>query len=587
MARHRLRLWASPTAWFAVALATLAWIAPPAADHPDALRDWLAALDCTQRGQCWMAGSATSVAGLHNGTLWPNTLALLQWLGLGLPAAWWLAVAAPAVAVALVFATARRAGNAAGAHVGAAVALGLAAAGIADQALWAPALSPLWAAVLAATAMTGEKRGFGWFAACGLWAGVLADAHPIGALAGVGWLAAACTGLPTPRALAGAATGAIAAIMAAVALAPAAQVANGGWLLAEHSGPTAGAAAVGAVAVVAVSRCGGSAWMRPAVAAAVPVGVIAAAAALGKPVYGRYGAAAGPALGLLAAALVACSPWRAVAAAAISVASVALHFGRGGVSLGHDWPAVETAAQLAAKSGLGYPQLIGRTQGFGCRRLAAGMGTVLAGHPQAAPAGLGKAALQLVDLPADVTNPGGSFSRADAVATAGTAAWVRATDAWLDANRGTVCLQVAGAAEQCQALEPGVGWPRNAGDRDAPLHLRAYPRLTKLSPPRGQAAETRVDVAVTMPIGGARWLRITDAPRQLCPWQAVSAGLLQVRPLGADTYELRADAAGEYAVRFVRRWGPDCDDVSRWTDGPPCFLEAEPQAAWLALAVAP
>lgn len=582
---------------FCAAAAVCAYVAQPLSDHPDFLREWLAAQDCVQLGHCWLAGSASSFGGLHNGTLFPATVALGQWAG-GDPAwAWWGVIAADAAAITLIWHTAPTSGPAARALV-AALCLVPIAADLSAGGVWAPSFLPLFSAmcVWIAAAAPVTQRSVAWGVALGIALALTIDAHVLGALAAAGWLAVV---IGQARWTAAATAGAVAAAGAWL-LAPDAFVENC-TILARHAlahwpWGAGVAVAVGLAVGVAGWRRG---WREPLgatlpdwLAGAVPLAALVAGAWwTHRDLSARYLVAVVPPLALAVAASPFCgqrSRWTAMAAAAVLAGVLAL--GAGQASLGHRWPAIAAATGQAQQAGLGWPTAIGAVQSYACSRLTA---AVLAGQPQSAAAQLQPTGvvLQLIDLPLSIeAGPSWQAVAYPAFGAGPTRSWLRLHRPWLAGNRGQACLQRQGQLTHCQPLQPGVH-PLGSGVTPPPLaverHMLAFPRLLTFAPSDAVAATTTLELHGTASASGRKWLRLLDLPNQRCPWRLTAARHFGVRTLGTDWFEISAPATGEGSITFARNWGPGCDAATRWTDGPPCMLEVEADAAWLPHLVIP
>lgn len=573
-------------------VAALAWLAHPPSDHPDALRDWLAARDCVVADHCWLSGSATSLDGLHNGTLWPLTLAWLHRLGGDLETAWWLVVAATAAAVGVVHTAAVRARlrhpTLAATCFGAVAAWSLSA-----HALWAPALLPLFAALatLYMVDVVRQDRLPGWSAGAGMgwWLGLMVDSHPaslpaIGAmLAAVGVAHGAASARPI-----GAALGVAAGV--ATLLAPEAQWANAAAVIGRS------VAVAGGVAAVALLAGGLRRWHADRdravwmLTAGVPtLALLAGWVGSGQPIHVRYALALAPAAGLtLALAATPLSTGKGkTLAAALGLATLAL-LGPGRVSAGHTWPQVVAAAQLATSNHLRYPALIGQVQSHACRKLAAAIGAAEQAQPATDRPTTGATGLQWIDLP-DTVTPGAGW-QAVAGATGDHQAWMRAGPVWLDATSGHVCLQVPRSAEVCAPIVPGIMWLADGSTgvpSVGPWHVRAYPRLVLLRPPALVPSTTTATVSVRAPAAGTRWMRILDLPRRRCRWRVAGTTGVQWRPVTAEVSALTATAATTGTLTLTRAWGPGCDESTQWSDGPPCLIDVAAGSAWLHDVVVP
>lgn len=572
-----------------LALAALAWTAAPLSDHPDTLRDWYAGRDCAERGLCALAGSATSFQQLQNGTLFPNALAACAALGLDLPWAWWAVIAATAGACVAVWLAAQWL-----AWPGAGMAAGLVATLWATclhaQVLWAPAFAPVLGCAAGLWALAGPGRdglGVGWSMGLGLCGGLLIDCHPLAAAAWAGWwLALAVRGAVVASTLRLAAA-ACTATATAWALAPVAFEDNAAIAVAAaQTNPLAAlaAAAAGAALIVVLRRMANRDRAVLCAAAIVPLAAaLAGHLATGHELHPRYLAAAAPALAWLLAAV---WPWSRRLADAVAIGATGLivlvGLGRGRVSEGHGWAQGSAAATIARANGLAWPAAIGQVQGFGCRKLAAALGGTLPWRdPAAEPPGR---ALQVVDLPAATTLPP-PWSELPAAAGSPLRTWAQVAPIWLHAGQGRICLRQQATAERCEPMRPGIVWgPQGAPavSRQAPLHARAYPRLTTLRPPDGRASETAIELPFSSP-GGARLLRILDLPDQRCPWRITDASGCTATAQSAQVVRLSCTQATTGTLRVVRAWGDGCDATTQWTDGPPCLLEAGPgDAQWLA-----
>ena len=597
---------------FCGAAAVFAWVAQPPSDHPDFLREWLAAQDCLHLGHCWLAGSASSFQGLHNGTLLATTFAWLQRAG-GTPNwAWSAVIGADAAAITLLWQAVPAAKPGARA-LAAALCMAPIGADLAAGGLWAPGFLPLFCSisVTLAAAVPADARGARWGAALGVSLALAVDAHVIGVLAVGSWLAV----LVWQRRFAAAALAVGVAAAGAWLLAPAAQLENvriGLALAREHWVWLAAGVVFFAGGTVAFGACenacraGSGCWLartfaplQPTsgplnadwLAGALPFAALALAAGFtGRGLEARYWVVAVPplAIGLANSAWCARRPfWQAAVATGVLASVIALSAGK--VSLGHRWSVVEAAAKVATDAHLGWPEVVGAVQGHGCRRLAAG---ILASQVGAVPAGphMGGAVVQVIDLPNDITAVAGW--RAVPLPLVGgppTRSWVRQTRPWLSGGQGQACLRTAATGERCTPLQPGVqalGSGAAPPSSTVPRHMWAYPRLVAWAPP--MAPSTTSVTLQGMATGPAtRWLRVLDLPRQRCPWRLESSEGFQVRIIARDWYELRTQAAGRGSVTFARSWGPGCDPVSRWTDGPPCLLEVEADSPWLAQLVVP
>ncbi|MBM4343657.1 MAG: hypothetical protein FJ100_09805 [Deltaproteobacteria bacterium] len=560
-------------------LAVLAWTAVPLSDHPDTLRDWYAARDCAERGACLLAGSATSFGGLHNGTVFPSVLAAVAGMGLDLPVAWWAALGCAALATGAVW-LAASALSWRGATVGAAVALAVWAACMSAQVVWAPAFAPALGCVAGLWVLAGPPQqgsGLAWSAALGAAGGALADCHPMAAAAWVGWwLAAAVPGAVGRAALR---LGVSAAVALAVAWALAPVAFDNNLALARAAAAHRPLAAVGAVvACAALAVLARRAPCRPTtvlgVAALIPLGAAGAGhLGTGHEVHPRYLAAAAPAVAWW---LAAAWPWsaRSSAVAGLAVCAAAMGLlGGGRVSNGHSWDQVQALRPIARAAALTWPDAIGLVQGHACRKLAAGLGAALPWRDAGPAAGNGPV-LQVLDLPATVA-PGGRWIALPPAPHTGLRSWARAIDGWVDGGRGQVCVRELGLPARCEPLRPGVTWGplgTPAVWPQAPGHVRAYPWMTTLRPPSGRASETTVDLAFRGP-GGERVVRILDLPNRRCPWRWTGADGCTAVVRGSEWVHLRCPSAGQGGLRLTRSWGPDCDDISQWTDGPPCLVE--------------
>lgn len=578
---------------FGLAAALLTWTASPLSDHPDTLRDWYAARDCAERGQCLLAGSATSFGGLQNGTLFPGALAGLVAAGLDLPAAWWSVVVATALATVGVW-LAGEALRWRGAALGAAVAVALWAANLSTQTLWAPAFAPILGSVAGLWGLARPARGsvgVQWALGLGLAGGLLIDCHPMATAAWAGWwLALGLHGPVAARVLrlaiaAGAATGlgwAIAPVAVESNLRIAGQFAAAQPLVVL----VAAAAAVGLTLLV--RKVQDEVVARLIVAATVPLAVAAGGRiATGHELHPRYLAAAAPALAWWLASAWPWSPRSAASAAVIVVGATTGILGRGWVSNGHTWAQVTALAPIARDAGLRWPQIIGQVQSHGCRKVAAALGGALPSGPAtAAAAGL---SLQIVDLPASL-NPGNGWSLLPAASVSGLRAWARIVPGWLHSDSGRVCVRADQLAQRCEPIQPGITWGPSGAPAvwpDAPLHTRAYPRLTSLAPPDGMASETSVEVGLASP-GGTRLLRVLDLPDRRCPWRLADAGPCAVTAVKAGILHLQCSQRADGMLRFARNWGPGCDDNRQWAEGPPCLVEGGPaDAQWLAEVAVP
>ncbi|MSQ84746.1 MAG: hypothetical protein EXR77_18050 [Myxococcales bacterium] len=586
---------------YCAATAVCAYVAQPLSDHPDFLREWLAAQDCVQLGHCWLAGSASSFSGLHNGALFSATLALGQWAG-GDPAwAWWSVIAADAAAITLIWHTLPSASSGARA-LAAALCLAPVAADLSAGGVWAPSFLPLFSAmcVWIAAAEPVARRSVGWGAALGIALALTIDAHVLGALAAAGWLAVV---IGQARWTAAATAGAVAAAGAWL-LAPDAFAENC-TILAGHAldhGPWGAGVAVAvglAVGVTGWRRGWRRGWRGPLgatlpdwLAGAVPLAALVAGAWwTHRDLSARYLVAVVPPLALAVAASPFCRQrWRSTATAAAAVLAGVLALGPGQASLGHRWPVIAAATGQAHQGGLGWPAAIGAVQSYSCSRLTA---AVLAGQPHSAagPVQPTDVVLQLIDLPPSIdAGPSWQAVACTPFGAGQSRSWLRLHRPWLSGNRGQACLHRAGQPSHCQPLQPGVH-PLGSGATPTPIaverHMLAFPRLVAFAPSDALASTTTLELHGTATAAGRKWLRLLDLPSQRCPWRLTATSHFQVRTLGDAWFELSAPATGAGSVTFARNWGPGCDAATRWTDGPPCMLEVEADTAWLPQLVVP
>lgn len=573
---------AGPWLWFAVAAAVVGYCGLPLSDHPDTLRDLLAARDCTDRGDCAAEGATASFAGLHNGALWPFLLVLLRTLHLPTPAIWWLVLAADAAAVALVFVAVRRSAPTMAASA-AALAIAVLVAERTPNTVWSPALAPWLTALMIAWWLhwraSAPAHPWGPLVHGGLLA-LLADSHPATWTCASGWLAAIVLVDPRPFA---AISWTLAAFVAATGLlAPQTQFDN---LL--HLGalvPLGWVAPLAMLALPAVRRVLPSGWKANPSAGLLAVTVLSGAAlvagmfALDRPLEPRY---LTPTL-LVAVAAIATAPWplpsRLLPAnlpLAVLAMLAGLMAGPGQVSMGHTWPVVAQVQRALQAADLAYPVTTTRVQGYGCMRLAAAVEVDARGHPwqDRANSPIG---VQVLDLPIGQAAPAG-WQRL--TARRNLATWWRTVPLWVDPSRGEACLTTA-TTRRCTAVTPGL-WLSPSGAPavrpGAPLHARAMPESIALSADPSAAAVLAVTLPVQSGTQGTRTVFLLDNDAR-CPWTIARADHPGAQP-AADRRSILLPAAGtETSLTLAKSIGPNCSHWAGTTANPPCMLELDDPA---------
>lgn len=584
--------WLLPVLALVVAAVLLAYTAPPLTDHPDTVRDLLAARDCADNGHCVAGGAQASFGHLRAGSLWTATLSAMRALGAPTEAAYWLVIGADALTVGLAAVLAG--------PLAAAALLGGLMLITREQLVWSPALMPLAAMLLASAWHTalGTQRHRDW-ALVGLAMAVQADLHPVGILfSGIALVLVGWTGKSAGRALATL----IGAALAMLALAPEVALLNLSAL--HHRAPLLVSAAV-------VLTCTGAAWSHQRGRASnpdraqVPIGVpdrfsavvvppftLPAAAAMGASLclllasafevadlHPRYFLALLPPLALILRQIP-LRRWELLAPALAPLAVAGL-LGPAEIGVGHPWSVVQGLGQAIADDRQAWPSYLYRTQALGCRRLD---GAVSVDLQAAAAAEQGRGSWQVVDLERDAT-PIGAGWRLVASWHQGRRpmqTWLRSFEPWVLRTEGEVCLASASGPHACQRLVPGLrlDQPTESASVAAalvatPWHLRTFPVAVALSPGRGPA-QTTVKLAIRPTQPGRRTLRVVDLPERLCPWQITAILGVQANVAGDGlSATLTAQARSTGTVELTRSWGPGCDDLSEWQYGPPCLMEEE------------
>ncbi|MBI5607537.1 MAG: hypothetical protein HY902_01500, partial [Deltaproteobacteria bacterium] len=443
----------SPLLWFAVAAAIIGYCGMPLSDHPDTLRDLLAARDCIERGDCAAEGATTSFGNLHNGALWPFLLAMLRAAHLPTPTIWWLVLFSDALTVALVFVGVDHAAHkglpprqvtAHSSHLAALAALTLLVVERTPNTVWSPALAPWLAALVVAWWLRWrvDPPAAPWGPlVLGVLLALLVDSHPANWPCAAAWLAALVVVESRPvAALAWSGAGLAAAT---ALLAPATQWRNLAVVAAGIHDPLL--VLLGGTLVAAAGRALPHSWRhQPAfapLAAAFGAGaiLIGGTVAFGRDLEVRY---LTPAL-LTGCAALAALPWPTLACrlpiAGLAVGSAllaAVRLGPGNISAGHSWPVVQQVAAALDGAGIRYPASAARIQGYGCQRLAAAAEVEATTGPWMATAPRPDG-VQVLDLPSHLPAPAGWWllERRPASST-----YWRTQRFWLDTGAGRACL---------------------------------------------------------------------------------------------------------------------------------------------------
>ncbi len=570
---------AGPWLWCAVAAAVVGYCGLPLSDHPDTLRDLLAARDCVDRGDCAAEGAASSLAGLHNGALWPFLLVLLRSMQVPTPAIAWCVLACDAAAVALIYAAVQRHRPQASAWA-AVLAVAVLAVERTPNTVWSPALGPWLTALAIAWWLHWQSdpppRPWGPLVHGALLA-LLADSHPATWPCVAAWLVAVL--VTDTRPLAALAWLGVGFLAATGLLAPQTQFENlrPAW---ETVPPLAAVCAVLAVALA--SRRLLRSWRSVPllglciVSALSACGLLVGTVLLDRPLEPRYLTASL----LVGVAAVTLAPWPAHRAptalpALIAAALFAGLHGPGRVSVGHPWPVVVQVQNALQVAGLAYPLSAARIQGYGCRRLAGAVEVDAPGHPWQlqAPSPLG---VQVLDLPSDQPQPPGWQA---AAVRADLTTWWRMVPLWVDASRGEACLDGPNG-RTCTTITPGL-WLSPSSQPTvrpgAPLHTRAMPESFQL--PVDPTATAQVTLSLQVHSGGDtdRTVFLLDNDPN-CPW-TITRTAHPGAQLSNDRRSVTLPALGtQTTLELGKAIGRRCSGWAGTTANPPCLLELEAPA---------
>ncbi len=585
---------AGPLLWFTVAAVVIGYCGMPFSDHPDTLRDLLAARDCVERGDCAAEGATTSFANLHNGALWPFLLIMLRAAHLPSPTIWWLVLLADAVSITLVFIAVDRAARALDpaaqpaphsapvAHVATLASLAFLVVERTPNTVWSPALSPWFACLISAWWLHWRLTPPAWPwgpLVFGALLGLLADSHPATWPCAAAWVFVAALVDSRPLATLG---WLAAGILATTGLlAPQTQLRNLHLL--------SGAASVTAVAIAAVAALfAGRRWLASGLRNTAAFGPLAAAlgatallatgtVAFGHRIEIRY---LTPCL-LTATIGLASLPWRTVprnlpVALVLVVFALggALRLGPGNVSMGHSWTVVGQVVRALDSAGIRYPASTTRIQGFGCKRLAAAVEVDAPTHPWM-PTVPSHAGIQVLDLPANAETPAGWSLLERRVSSA---SWWRIQRLWLDTGKGRACL-VGEQPRVCSEIRPGL-WLAPDGTPairpGAPWHVRAMPESIALPTSATGSTTATIDLTITSDPGSSRTVVLLDSASAECPWTVLRSNHPGAQISDDRRSVLLPGTATPTTMTVAKTFNGRCSPLAAWGANPPCLLELTP-----------
>lgn len=581
--------------WVAVAALAVGWCGLPLSDHPDTLRDLLAARDCIQRGDCPAQGATASFGGLHNGALWPFVLAALRWVGAPTPAAWWLVLTADALCAGVLVSVVRwlRPDAPALPHLCGALSVIWLIAERIPNTVWSPSLVPLLCAlVMAQWAVAPQDRPtpLTWSLTWGALLALLVDAHPATwpAVALWAWVSAvtltrplaalpwACLGFAVAAGLLGPET----LVHNAVRLLPS----SAAWLRIPIALFILGVSIVLGRRRTGPGRATRPLWPWPLVGLGAAAVLLIGRSAHSHPFELRYWTPASLALAVaIPLSLPRVPAWLPARSLAMLATATAVGWsGQGAVSLGHAWPVVQASAALLQAQGLAWPATTTRVQGQACRRLAAAMqvdAPVSAWQPDP-PTQVG---IQVVDVQDGAPVPTG-WRVVDR--RAGQQTLLRPLPLWLDTAKASGCATTPGAAgPRCAAVQPGL-WLSPTGHPSvrpgAPYHIRAMPEAIDLPLDPTQETTITFDITVHPNTTGPRRIHVLDQPNSRCPWRIVALRGLQGRIAAAQTAVDVAGAQAPGQLTVAKTLSSNCSPAWTWGASPPCFLELDAPSAGLA-----